>query len=77
MTELEKRGLVRRDRNSQSDREVMASLTTEGQELFDRLYPAYHDFMEQTFGGRLDREEQEQMTVLLGKLANGKECDCS
>ena len=76
VTELEKKGLVSRERNAQSDREVMASLTPKGQEMFDDIYAAYHDFMHDKFGERLSASEQEQMIALLGKLSRNDECQC-
>src|SRR5262245_28674097 len=40
--QLEARGLARRERSRESDREVLASLTLEGQERFAELYPRHH-----------------------------------
>jgi MarR family 2-MHQ and catechol resistance regulon transcriptional repressor len=76
VTELEKKGLVNRERNAQSDREVMASLTARGQEMFDNIYRDYHQFMQEKFGDRLTRSEQEQVIELLRKLSSSNDCSC-
>jgi len=77
VTELEKKGLVSRERNAQSDREVMASLTPLGQEMFDDIYSAYYESMQEKFGNRLSISEQEQVIELLGKLSSSVECGCT
>lgn len=65
---LEARGLVRRERSPESDREVLAALTPAGQELFERIYPAHYEHLKERFGGRLSAAEQRALTDLLRKL---------
>lgn len=69
---LEKRGLVRRQRSPESDREVLASLTSEGEAMFEKLYPEHYRWLAALFQERLSREEQEQLASLLRKLADGQ-----
>ena len=65
---LEQAGFVRRDRSSNSDREVTVSLTGEGKRIFRKCYPRIlgeaHDYMTR----RLTRREHSQLATLLGKL---------
>jgi MarR family 2-MHQ and catechol resistance regulon transcriptional repressor len=70
MGQLEEKGLARRERSSENDREVLASLTREGRELFERVYPQQYQFLKSFFNGRLDEDEQKQLTALLCKLVN-------
>jgi MarR family transcriptional regulator, 2-MHQ and catechol-resistance regulon repressor len=72
MKQLEGRGLARRERSRESDREVLASLTPEGQALFEQVYPTHYEFLRDGFGRRLDERETRELTLLLRKLA-GKE----
>ncbi len=71
MKALERRGLVRRERSPESDREVLASLTAEGETLFERIYPLHYHWLTALFGERLSDEEQQELTGLLRKLADG------
>jgi MarR family transcriptional regulator, 2-MHQ and catechol-resistance regulon repressor len=66
---LEARGLVERQRSPESDREVLASLTAEGQKLFEEVYTTHYWWLKGLFDGRLPGEEQEQLTALLRKLS--------
>lgn len=68
MKSLERKGLVRRERSPDSDREVLASLTPAGQELFERVYPAHYAFLKEQFDTRLTPDEQRELTGLLRKL---------
>ena len=69
---MEARGLVRRERSAESDREVLASLTPAGQELFERVYPTHYEFLTKFFGERLAEGEQDELATLLRKLADGE-----
>ena len=69
MKSLEARGLARRQRCPESDREVLAWLTPEGQELFERVYPLQYEHLKRLFDRRLDEREQEQLIALLHRLA--------
>lgn len=66
---LEARGLARRERCPASDREVLASLTPEGEALFRRVYPRHHEFLRRLYDRQLDPDEQEQLIALLHRLA--------
>src|SRR5204862_8095474 len=65
---LEKKGLARRERGAESDREVVASLTAEGQRLFEQVYPAQYEHLKSLFGRCLSEQAQEQLTQLLRRL---------
>lgn len=67
--QLEAKGLVNRQRSRESEREVFVSLTPEGQELFERVYPLHYEFLRGLFQERLSGAEQETLTTLLRKLA--------
>ena len=69
--QLEGKGLVSRQRSRQSEREVLVSLTPEGSELFNRVYPVQYEFLKELFDSRLTSAEQEELTGLLRKLADG------
>src|SRR5437868_15346552 len=42
---LERKGLAQRERGIESDREVLASLTPEGEALFRRVYPLQYEHL--------------------------------
>ena len=66
---LERKGLARRERGPESDREVLASLTDEGQALFRRVYPVQYQHLKTLYDSRLTEQEQEQLIALLNRLA--------
>jgi DNA-binding MarR family transcriptional regulator len=66
---LEAKGLARRERGPESDREVLASLTPAGQALFERVYPLQYGHLKALFQRTLDDEEQERLIQLLQRLA--------
>jgi MarR family 2-MHQ and catechol resistance regulon transcriptional repressor len=68
---LEAKGLARRVRCPESDREVLASLTPAGQELFERVYPLHHEYLRSLYDSSLKEDEQEQLIALLQRLARG------
>lgn len=70
--QLEAKGLVNRQRSRESEREVLVSLTPAGQELFEQVYPRHYEFLKGLFGERLSPEEQDALTGLLRKLADGE-----
>lgn len=70
--QLAARGLVRRERSPESEREVLVSLTPAGRELFERVYPAHYEFLGRLFRSRLTEEEMEALTRMLRKLADGE-----
>jgi DNA-binding MarR family transcriptional regulator len=65
---LEGKGLARRERAPDSDREVLASLTPEGEALFRHVYPRQYEHLRELYGRRLTEEEQEQLIRLLQRL---------
>ena len=67
---LEVKGLARRDRGPDSDREVLASLTPAGEELFQEVYPRHFEYLRQQYDGCLGEGEQEQLIALLSRLAH-------
>lgn len=66
---LEQKKLVRRQRSPESDREVLTTLTDEGQTLFEKVYPRHAEFTQAQFAAKLKPEEMQQLTGLLRKLA--------
>ena len=66
---LEAKGLARRERGPESDREVSASLTPAGEELFRRVYPLHYEHLKRLYESRLDEREQELLIDLLNRLA--------
>jgi DNA-binding MarR family transcriptional regulator len=67
---MEKKGLVKRQRAPNSDREVIARLTDEGQRLFEDLFPKTVNFSAQLIDTALEPEEQKQLASLLEKLVS-------
>ncbi|HVJ14051.1 MAG TPA: MarR family transcriptional regulator [Polyangiaceae bacterium] len=66
---LAAKGLVVRERAQHSDREVLARLTPEGQELFARHFPKAAAFMAGLMDERLTAPEQATLGELLEKLS--------
>src|SRR5205823_13525672 len=64
---LERKGLARRERGPESDREVLAFLTRAGEELFRRVYPLHYEHLKSLYDGRLTEQEQEQLIALLNR----------
>jgi MarR family 2-MHQ and catechol resistance regulon transcriptional repressor len=69
---LERRGLVTRQRDPQDRRYSTVSLTAEGQKLIDRIFPAHVDAVVDEFG-RLTTAEQEELARLCRKLGLAEE----
>jgi len=69
---LERDGLVVRDRDTEDRRIVYVSLTPKGEELFDRIYPEHLERIRTAMGG-LSEEECEQLMNLLAKLSPQEE----
>ena len=59
--------LVCRETPSENRRSVIVQLTMEGQEVFDRVFPAHISHLKERFD-KLDASELELLTVLLGRL---------
>jgi DNA-binding MarR family transcriptional regulator len=58
-----------RDACGESEREVLVSLTPDGQRVFEDIYPRHFEFLKDYFDSRLSRDEQAELTSLLQKLA--------
>jgi DNA-binding MarR family transcriptional regulator len=69
MKSLEAKGLARRERCPESDREVLAWLTENGQELFEQVYPVHYEHLKRSYDQRLSEGDQDQLIALLRKLA--------
>jgi MarR family transcriptional regulator, 2-MHQ and catechol-resistance regulon repressor len=67
---LEAKGIARRARCPDSDREVLASLTPAGEALFRQVYPRHLGHLQRLYDSRLEEREQEQLIVLLNRLAH-------
>jgi MarR family transcriptional regulator, 2-MHQ and catechol-resistance regulon repressor len=59
--------LVCRETLLENRRSVLVQLTPEGQEVFDRVFPAHIAHLKERFD-KLDASELELLTVLLGRL---------
>jgi MarR family transcriptional regulator, 2-MHQ and catechol-resistance regulon repressor len=66
---LERKGLARRERCPESDREVLAWLTPAGEALFRRVYPQQYEYLRRMYDRQLDEREQEALIALLDRLA--------
>ena len=67
MDRLEQAGYIRRERSVEDRRVVMARLTTSGQDIYERVIPAYRDEVVRLFSG-LSPDEQEQLGHLAQRL---------
>jgi MarR family transcriptional regulator, 2-MHQ and catechol-resistance regulon repressor len=59
--------LVCRETPSENRRSVIVKLTTEGQEIFTKVFPAHISHLKERFD-KLDASELELLKVLLGRL---------
>jgi MarR family transcriptional regulator, 2-MHQ and catechol-resistance regulon repressor len=59
--------LVYRETSAENRRSVIVQLTTEGQEVFSRVFPAHIAHLKERFD-KLDPSELELLKVLLGRL---------
>ena len=66
--QLEQRGLVRRKRSDESQREVLIRLTTKGGALFERSFAHLHAEHRSYFDDRFTKEEQKELQRLLERL---------
>lgn len=67
---LERRGLVRRERGAADRRYVAVQLTSEGRILIDRIFPRQVAAVVEAFGS-LDLAEREELGLLCRKLGRG------
>ncbi|HEY3281234.1 MAG TPA: MarR family transcriptional regulator [Armatimonadota bacterium] len=67
---LEKRGLVRRERQADDRRYIIVSLTDEGRRLIRELFPSHAAAIAEQMGV-LSPEEQEQLACLCRRLGLG------
>ncbi|WP_330182955.1 MarR family transcriptional regulator [Nocardia sp. NBC_01503] len=68
VTELESRGLVRRESNPDDGRSAFVSITDQGRERFREAAPHYLAGIERRFGGQLARGELETVAAALNKV---------
>lgn len=71
---VESKGLVKRQRSTASERDVIARLTPKGEEIFADVYPKVYQFWKRKFDALLSKDEQKQLLALLEKItadANG------
>ena len=67
---LERDGMVRRQRSTEDRRQVEVSLTSDGRELIEDVFPSHAQRITRLFGA-LDPEEQEELGRLCRKLGRG------
>jgi DNA-binding MarR family transcriptional regulator len=72
---LEERGLVRRVRGELSDREVVAHLTSEGEALYERVYPEHYHFLDNLFSHRFEQRDIRELIDLLERIPANSEPD--
>lgn len=64
---LEKKGLLKRVTPPENRRSFIAMLTPEGEELFEKAFPAHGEYLEERLG-KLGTEELETIRAALDKL---------
>ena len=67
---LERDGMVRRQRSTEDRRQVEVSLTSDGRELIEDVFPSHAQRITRLFGA-LDPDEQEELGRLCRKLGRG------
>lgn len=67
---LERDGLVRRERSTEDRRQVEVSLSAEGREMIEDVFPRHAERITRLFGS-LDPEEQELLGRLCRELGQG------
>lgn len=67
---LERDGLVERQRNTEDRRQIEVSLTSDGRELIEDVFPRHAQRITRLFGA-LDPEEQEELGRLCRRLGRG------
>ena len=71
--ELERAGLVRRERNPDDGRSLLAVLTDDGRARFRAAAPVYLDAVARHFGAHLDDEQARQVAAALGGVVAAQE----
>ena len=71
--ELERAGLVRRDRNPDDGRSLLAAITDDGRARLRAAAPVYLDGIAQHFGAELDDEEARVIGTALLRVAAARE----
>ena len=71
--ELERAGLVRRDRNPDDGRSLLAAITDDGRVRLRAAAPVYLDGIAQHFGAELDDEEARVIGTALLRVAAARE----
>jgi DNA-binding MarR family transcriptional regulator len=67
---MEKKGLAVRERSSESDREVIAKLTVEGEAIFERAFPTLVEFTTETMDSALSERDQGVVADALDHLVS-------
>ena len=67
-TTMEKKGLAVRERSKESDREVIAKLTVEGQQRFDELFPKIAEFTTAIIEELMPKADQIAVAEALDRL---------
>ena len=73
---LERGGLVRRERQGSDRRCAMVSLTPEGEDLISRIVPGHVAAIVEEMSA-LTVDEQEELVRLCGKLGGGQEAQAA
>jgi MarR family 2-MHQ and catechol resistance regulon transcriptional repressor len=71
LDQLEKRGLVRRERSTKDRRSLAIHLTGEGRKLIERIFPGHVVVVVEAFAP-LTAAEQEELARLCKKLGTGR-----
>jgi MarR family 2-MHQ and catechol resistance regulon transcriptional repressor len=70
-SDMEARGLAKRERSPESDREVIARLTPAGQKLFEKLFIPVANASCEAIDPHIDEDEQRKAAAILEKLLAG------
>lgn len=65
---MENAGYVRRWRCEQDGRGQVVSITEEGREVRKRMWPVFEAALREAVGGKLDADQAEELSALLGRL---------
>lgn len=72
---LEERGMVRRERSAQSNRNVDVSLTSQGTKIFRQTYAQTVNSVNKLIAAHLNTEERKRLLALLIALLDGDSDD--
>jgi DNA-binding MarR family transcriptional regulator len=69
VSQLEKAGLITRERHGEDERGVVARITPIGAALRDRILPGHLDLVHEAFFDVVEPDELESLTAALGRVA--------